>query len=71
MILTDADIHLDPNINFDSNGIPRKRFLTGKQAYLKLRRIELSEKKVSFASRLITYGLVTVIRDLFYGFHCL
>ena len=70
-ILTDADIHLDPNINFDPNNIPRERYLTGGQAYLKLRRGELSEKQVSFASWPVTYGLAAAIRALFYDFHCL
>lgn len=70
-ILTDADIHLDPNINFDPNDISRERYLTGEQAYLKLRKGELSEKQVSFASWPVTYGLPAAIRGLFYDFHCL
>ncbi len=70
-ILTDADIHLDPSINFDPNDLPREIYLTGPQAYLKLRRGELTDKQVSFASWPVTYGLAAAIRGLFYDFHCL
>lgn len=70
-ILTDADIHLDPGINFDPNDLPREIYLTGPQAYLKLRHGELKEKQVSFASWPVTYGLAAAIRGFFYDFHCL
>ena len=70
-ILTDADIHLDSSINFDPNDLPREIYLTGPQAYLKLRRGELTDKQVSFASWPVTYGLAAAIRGLFYDFHCL
>jgi hypothetical protein len=70
-ILTDADIHGDENITFDPNDLPRDIYLTGAQAYLKLRRGELGEKAVSFASWPVTYGIPAAIRGLFYDFHCL
>lgn len=70
-ILVDPDIHCDPNIDFDPNDIPREKYLTGAQAYLKLRQGELAEKEVSYASWPITYGIPAAIRGLFYDFHCL
>ena len=70
-VLADADIHCDPGIDFDPNDIPREKYLTGAQAYLKLRRNELSEKQVSFASWPVTYGIPAAIRGLFYDFHSL
>ena len=69
--LADADIHGDPNIDFDPNDLPRSRYFTGPQAYLLLRSGELKEKQVSFASSPTTYGLPAAIRGLFYDFHCL
>lgn len=69
--LVDADIHEDPNLTFDPNDIPREKYLTGEQAYLKLRRGELNETSVSFASWPITYGIKAALRGLFYDFHCL
>lgn len=70
-ILVDPDIHCDQNIDFDPNDIPREKYLTGAQAYLKLRQGELAEKEVSYASWPITYGIPAAIRGLFYDFHCL
>ena len=70
-ILTDADIHGDPNLDFDPNDLPREIYLTGGQAYLALRNGELEEKAISYASWPITYGIPAAIRGLFYDFHCL
>lgn len=70
-ILVDADIHCDPHIDFDSNNIPRDRYLTGAQAYLKLRKGELSDEQLSYASWPITHGMAAAIRGVFYDFHCL
>lgn len=70
-ILVDPDIHCDPNIDFDPNDLPREIYLTGAQAYLKLRKGELEEKQISFASWPVTYGIPAAIRGLFYDFHCL
>lgn len=70
-VLVDPDIHCDPNIDFDPNDLPREKYLTGPQAYLKLRQGQLAEKAISFASWPVTYGLPAAIRGLFYDFHCL
>lgn len=70
-VLVDADIHCDPHIDFDPNDIPRERFLTGAQAYLKLRRGELADEQLSYASWPVTHGLAAAIRGVFYDFHCL
>lgn len=70
-ILADADIHCDPHIDFDPNDIPRDRYLTGAQAYLKLRKGELSDEQLSYASWPITHGIAAAIRGVFYDFHCL
>ncbi len=70
-ITADADIHCDPDIDFDPNDIPAGRYLTGGQAYLRLRRKELKDRQVSYASWPVTYGIPAAIRGVFYDFHCL
>ncbi len=70
-VLADADIHCDPHIDFDPNDIPRDRFLTGPMAYLKLRKQELSDEQLSYASWPVTHGLPAALRGVFYDFHCL
>lgn len=70
-VLVDPDIHGDANIRFDPNDMSYDGYLTGAQAYLKLRNGEMENKEISFASWPVTYGLPAAIRGLFYDFHCL
>ena len=49
----------------------RERFLTGPEAYLKLRSGAMTAKEISYASWPVTYGLPAAIRGVFYELHAL
>ena len=71
-ILVDADNQWgDSQIKFDLNDIPNNEFLFAADAYLKLRKKQIEDNKVVYASDPITVGLSAAIRALFFDFHCL
>lgn len=69
-VLTDADCCMEP-VSLDVYDLPRGEFLFGAQAYLALRKGELDEQKISYASIPPTYGMKAALRALFYDFHAL
>lgn len=68
--LADADCCCN-EIDFNPYNMPREKFLFGGNAWLKLRKKEIEEEKICFASDPVTVGLKAAIRGLFYDFHCL
>lgn len=71
-ILVDADNQWgDTKIEFDLNDIPRDKFLFGAAAYLNLRKKNINEKNILYASDPVTIGLPAAIRVLFFDFHAL
>ncbi len=76
-IIVDADIYFNDEIlaeyeiDFNLLDIPREKFIFGAEAYLKLRKKELKEQEIYYASNPITYGIPAAIRGLFYDFHSL
>lgn len=69
-VLTDADCCLEP-VDVNVYDLPREAFLFGAQAYLALRKGELDEETICYASDPPTYGMKAALRALFYDFHAL
>lgn len=59
------------HIDFDLLDIPREKFIFGAESYLGLRKNEIGENTIYYASNPPTFGLKAAIRGLFYDFHCL
>lgn len=68
--LADADCCCN-DINFNPYNLPREKFLFGANAWLALRKKEIKEDEICYASDPVTKGLKAAIRGLFYDFHCL
>lgn len=69
-ILTDADCCVE-NLDFDFADIPCDKFLFGAQAYLKIRRKELRDEDLEYASVPPTHGMRAALQSLFYDLHSL
>lgn len=68
--LADADCCCN-DIDFNPYNMPREKFLFGAKAWLAIRKKEVKEEVICFASNPVTKGLKAAIRGLFFDFHCL
>lgn len=68
--LADADCCCN-DIDFNPYNLPKEKFLFGAEAYLKLRKKQVEEDIICYASNPVTKGVKAAIRGLIYDFHCL